>query len=141
MTSATAPATTPNSTSTLPERITEKDIADALDADAIIANSAGNADFKELVDLAGRELMRRFKEEPDSLPGTFVIKLYLDGMKAIAAGDAPDESDPGSVDLLASLEALPPESAIPILRDEMERLGRLFNTYLEMSERLKGATA
>lgn len=122
----------------MPERITQADIDAALDADAIIANAAGNADFKDLVDLAGKELMRRFQEEPSSLPGTFVIKLYLDGMKAIAAGETPDEGDQGSVDLLNSLEALPPETALPLLQAEITRLGYLLNDYSTAYGRLGG---
>lgn len=55
--------------------------------------SEEDVDFGELVDLAGQELKRRFEEDPASLPGTFVIKLWLDGNKAILHGDAPEEED------------------------------------------------
>lgn len=108
------------------ETVTEADIQAALESAPLDA-SAPN--FGELVELAGRELMRRFREEPNSLPGTFVIKLYLDGMKAVAAGAVPEQADQGQVDILESLDALPPEHARELLRGELNRLGALTAAY------------
>lgn len=120
-----------------PEKITEKNLKDALGAGSDLPAS-DDPDFKELVALAGKELMSRFNTAPDSLPGTFVIKLYLDGMKAIAAGDAPDQGDPGSVDLLGSFDALPPETALPLIKAEMTRLAALWHEYEVVRERMEG---
>lgn len=82
------------------------------------------ADFEELVQLAGKELERRFREDPDSLPGTFVIKLFLDGNKAMRAGDvpdaAPDEPDPDVLDLIQN-DGLPNERKLELLNAERER--------------------
>src|SRR5512146_940505 len=79
------------------------------------------ADFEELVDLAGKELERRFKEDPSDLPGTFVIKLFLDGNKAIRAGDVPEdevpEPDPDVLDLVRS-DGLPVERKYELLIEE-----------------------
>ena len=71
-----------------------------------------SVDFGELVELSGKELARRFKEDPNSLPGTFVIKLWLDGNKAMKAGDvneAPDEAPPPDVLELVQSPGLPTE--------------------------------
>ncbi len=57
--------------------------------------SEDDVDFGELVKLSGQELRRRFEEDPASLPGTFVIKLWLDGNKAILHGDSPSEEEAG----------------------------------------------
>lgn len=108
------------------DTITDADIAAALDSPPIEADTPN---FAELVNLAGQELMRRFREEPDSLPGTFVIKLYLDGMKAVAAGNVPDAEDPGTVDVLAALDSLPPEHARALLETELVRLRALTDAY------------
>jgi hypothetical protein len=79
-------------------------------------------DFADLVVAAGNELKRRFKKDPDSLPGTFVIKLWLDGNKAIRAGDAPKQGDdlppPDLLELVQS-EGLPYERKHDLLIAEI----------------------
>lgn len=120
-----------------PDRITEADIEAALAAPSIVGDG-DDADFKQLVKLAGKELMRRFQEEPSSLPGTFVIKLFLDGSKAVAAGDLPDPDDLGSVDLFKSLSVLPPEAQIEVLAAEIDRLRGLHDRCVDLVNHLKG---
>ena len=109
------------------QTITDQDIQDALDSEPIIDGS--DPDFKEIARLVAQELMRRLKDDPESLPGTFVIKLYLDSQKALAAGAVPDQGDQGQVDILASLDALPPEHARELLRGEIVRLVALLDAY------------
>jgi hypothetical protein len=86
--------------------------------------SEEQADFEELVDLAGKELERRFRQDPDSLPGTFVIKLFLDGNKAMRAGDVPEDGpvapDPDVLDLVQS-DGLPWERKRELLETEREK--------------------
>ena len=82
-------------------------------------------DFGELVELAGKELERRFKSDPDSLPGTFVIKLWLDGNKALRAGDAPeaqDDSPPPDVLDLVQSPGLPSERKQALLLSERTKI-------------------
>lgn len=98
-------------------------------------------DFEELVALSGRELERRFKEDPNSLPGTFVIKLWLDGNKAIRAGDTPDdapvEPDPDVLDLVQN-PGLPSERKQELLLSErtkiVERLSALDKALEELDD-------
>ena len=86
-------------------------------------------DFEELVSLSGKELMRRFQEDPDSLPGTFVIKLWLDGNKAIRAGDTPEETDntpPPDVLELVQSPGLPTERKYELLvAERLKAIGRV----------------
>ena len=122
------------------ERVTEKDLEEVLSTQEIVGDP-DDPDFKALVSAAGRELTRRFNTDPGSLPGTFVIKLFLDGMKALAAGVVPAVVDPGHVDVLASLQALPPEHALQLVEGEALRLSGLLDEYAEAAQRLKGETA
>lgn len=97
----------------------EKEL-DAL-ADAVLATPDNN-DFREIVKLATKELLRRFNEEPENLPGTFVIKLVLDGLKAIAANDVPEpETVEDGRSILDSIHAVPPAHAVKLLDREIER--------------------
>lgn len=111
-----------------PERIDEAAINAALDG--LVQNAApGDASFAGLVAAAGKELQRRFDHDPDSLPGTFVIKLFLDGTKAIAANDGlddtPDAPDPDVLDLVQN-QGLPVTRRIELLQAERDRtVGRL----------------
>lgn len=119
------------------EAVTEADITAALAGPSIVGDSH-DPNLPELARLAGQELMRRFREEPSSLPGTFVIKLYLDGMKAIAAGAVPEDEDgPGAVDVLKSLDALPPEHARELVAKEIVRLGALLAAYHDTQSALE----
>ena len=98
-------------------------------------------DFEELVALSGKELMRRFETDPDSLPGTFVIKLWLDGNKAIRAGDAPEEADntpaPDVLELV-SQEGLPTERKYDLLVAErlkaIERVTQIEKALEDLNE-------
>lgn len=105
-----------------PGRIDEAAINAALDG--LVQNAAGDASFAGLVAAAGRELQRRFDTDPDSLPGTFVIKLFLDGTKAIAANDVPDDADDGPppdvLDLVQN-KGLPVTRRVELLRTERDR--------------------
>ena len=106
-----------------PSRIDPAAELDAL-ADAIIDGAADdeNADFREIVDLATKELLRRFKDEPENLPGTFVIKLVLDGLKAIAARDVPEPDTTGDLSILDALDSVPRDHAVMVLDREILRL-------------------
>ena len=67
-------------------------------------------------------MKRRFEEEPENLPGTFVIKLVLDGLKAIAARDVPEPAEVEGLNILDSLDAVPVEHARMVLDREIARL-------------------
>lgn len=106
-----------------PERIDEAAINAALDG--LVQNAApDDASFSGLVAAAGKELQRRFDNDPDSLPGTFVIKLFLDGTKAIAANNVPDETpdgpEPDVLDLVQN-EGLPVTRRRELLLAERDR--------------------
>jgi hypothetical protein len=121
-----------------PKRVTEAELEEVLNAEPVIVGDPDDPNFKELVGAAGRELTRRFNDDPGSLPGTFVIKLFLDGMKALAAGAVPEAEDPGSVDILSSLGSLPPEHARELLCNEIHRLGELVAEYRGALAELEG---
>lgn len=120
-----------------PERFTDADLNAA--ADVVIANAtADTASFRELIEAAGGELKRRFDEEPESLPGTFVIKLFLDGQKALAANEIVDPEDPDDqVAILDRLGALPREHAVALLKGELARLDSLREDYFRALERIQ----
>jgi hypothetical protein len=112
---------TPPSASPL-ERLNPTAELDAL-ADVITEGAGGdNTDFREIVDLATRELLRRFRETPEDLPGTFVIKLVLDGLKAIAAQAVPEPDGPDTRSIIDNLDALPAVYALKIVDAELERV-------------------
>jgi hypothetical protein len=108
-------------------------------ADAIVQNvgQEDDGDFREIVGLATKELLRRFKEEPEDLPGTFVIKLVLDGLKAIAAKDVPETSEGEDTrSIVDTLHALPPEHARKLLQREIDRMRGELARYTEKLEEL-----
>jgi hypothetical protein len=108
-------------------------------ADAIVQNvgQEDDGDFREIVGLATKELLRRFKEEPEELPGTFVIKLVLDGLKAIAAKDVPETSEGEDTrSIVDTLHALPPEHARKLLQREIDRMRGELARYTEKLEEL-----
>jgi hypothetical protein len=108
-------------------------------ADAIVQNvgQEDDGDFREIVGLATKELLRRFKEEPEDLPGTFVIKLVLDGLKAIAAKDVPEASEGEDTrSIIDTLHALPPEHARKLLQREIDRMRGELARYTEKLEEL-----
>jgi hypothetical protein len=108
-------------------------------ADAIVQNvgQEDDGDFREIVGLATKELLRRFKEEPEDLPGTFVIKLVLDGLKAIAAKDVPETSEGEDTrSIIDTLHALPPEHARKLLQREIDRMRGELARYTEKLEEL-----
>jgi hypothetical protein len=108
-------------------------------ADAIVQNvgQEDDGDFREIVGLATKELLRRFKEEPEDLPGTFVIKLVLDGLKAIAAKDVPEASEGEDTrSIIDTLDALPPEHARKLLQREIDRMRGELARYTEKLEEL-----
>jgi hypothetical protein len=123
----------PTGVSLLAEHVEEE--LDAL-ADAI-ANSGDEGDFKDIVDLATKELLRRFKEEPEKLPGTFVIKLVLDGLKAIAARDVPEHEGEDTRSIIDTLDALPPEHGRKLLQREIDRITGELARYTAKLEELK----
>lgn len=122
---------------TEPAKFTE----DELDkiADGLISSAtADSASFRDLIDAAGLELKRRFDEEPSSLPGTFVIKLFLDGQKALAAQDFdPEELESNQVSILDRIDALPREHAAALLKGELARLDSLREGYFAALEKLQ----
>ena len=119
---------------TEPGRLEQGDLLDALGA-AVIADPQDPASLRELVTAAKTELKRRFEEEPESLPGTFVIKMVLDGEKQLNARDAPSELP--EVTILDRIDALPAEHGIALLRGEITRLTSLTETYTETLIRLE----
>ena len=97
----------------------------------------GDPDFAELVSAAGKELTRRLDRDPDSIPGTFLIKLWLDGNKALRAGDAPSEDSPPDPDVLELISnpGLPAERKIELLNAEREKVvERLAEINLALKE-------
>jgi hypothetical protein len=81
-------------------------------------------DFHSVGRLAARELQKRFREDPAALPGTFVIKLFLDYQKALERGvhepEATQEYD--SVRTILSDMDIEPERKKELLLLEKERL-------------------
>lgn len=122
---------------TEPERIAEEDLAKL--GEAIISNAtAGSASFRELIEAAGTELKRRFDEDPASLPGTFVIKLFLDGQKALTAKEfEPTEDELGNVSILDRIDALPAEHAAALLKGEIARIDSLRADYFAALARIQ----
>ena len=101
----------------------------------ILAES--DPDFAKLVGAAGKELTRRLDKDPDSIPGTFLIKLWLDGNKALRAGDAPTDDAPPDPDVLELIqqEGLPRERKLELLIQEEARVrGRLIALEAAMEE-------
>lgn len=107
---------------------------DAL-ADAVLEN-ADDADFRSILSLATKELLRRFEEEPQNLPGTFVIKLVLDGLKAVAAKDVPVAQEADERSILDNLAALPKPHARKLLQREIDRVNGELARYHEAMEGL-----
>jgi hypothetical protein len=81
-------------------------------------------DFHSVGRLAARELQKRFREDPSALPGTFVIKLFLDYQKALERGVREPENAQEYVSvrtILADLD-IEPERKRELLLAERERL-------------------
>lgn len=81
-------------------------------------------DFHSVGKLAALELQKRFKEDPSALPGTFVIKLFLDYQKALERGVREPESTQEFISvrtILADLN-IEPERKQELLLLEKERL-------------------
>jgi len=127
-----------------PERdlttLTEEDFAKILDeqGDEVIAATSENANFTELVEGAGRWLKYRTDNDPESLPPTFMVKLYLDGQKAIAAKQVPEEPDGTQVSILDRIDALPPEHAAMLIKGEIARLDSLRADFFAALNRIQG---
>ena len=106
-------------------------------ADAVIAGAADDADFRSILSLATKELLRRFEEEPQNLPGTFVIKLVLDGLKAVAARDVPETPVEDTRSILDTLDALPKVHARKLLQREIDRVSGELARYTAKMEELR----
>lgn len=102
-----------------------------------IVDSVSPVDLKEMVQLAGRAIMQRLRDDPDSMPMTFTMKLFLDGSKAIAAGSVPDPEDEGAVDIITALDSLPPEHARELLGGEIQRVGALLAALTDKMRELE----
>ena len=98
-------------------------------------------DLREVGKLAARELVRRFKKDPSSLPGTFVIKLVLDAKKAEAAGAFKDEEvqEYTSVLEIVRESTLPKERKRELLLTERERLQSEWFLVKEELEKMEDA--
>ncbi len=81
-------------------------------------------DLQALVPLAAKELKRRFENDPESLPGTFVIKLFLDGHRQLVRQDegvdVEAEQEPDVLDLVQS-PGLPLERKLELLESEGQK--------------------
>jgi hypothetical protein len=118
------------------ETLEQDELLAALGEAVTTTTDVESASFRDLIDAAGRELKRRFDDDPESLPGTFVIKLFLDGQKAIASKDVPD--DVPEVSILDRIDALPTEHAVALIRGELARLNSLLTVYADALLRLEG---
>jgi hypothetical protein len=116
------------------EQLDQDELLVALGEAVTTTTDVESASFRDLIDAAGRELKRRFDDDPESLPGTFVIKLFLDGQKAIASKDVPD--DVPEVSILDRIDALPTEHAVALIRGELARLDSLKETFVAALARL-----
>lgn len=128
---------------TEPETFTDEDVAKILDeqGDDIIAGAAGDANFSDLVEGAGRWLKDKMENEPERLPPTFMVKLYLDGKKAIAAKAVEPENIGGpQVSILDRIDALPKAHAISLVKAELARLDSLRDDFFAALERLQEGT-
>lgn len=125
-----------------PERLTDEDVAKILaeNGDEVIAGASENANFTELVEGAGRWLKDRMENDPESLPPTFMVKLYLDGQKAIAAKQVPDVPDGAQVSILDRIDALPKAHAASLVKAELARLDSLRADFFAALERLQEGT-
>jgi hypothetical protein len=108
---------------TAPEKISEADLEKVLEAMAESVES-DSSDFLQLGDLAGKELLRRFKEDPTSLPSTFMFKFFLDFQKALAAKQLPTDPEKVQTSVLEIVNdsTLPDERKKELLFVERERL-------------------
>lgn len=122
-----------------PQKITDADVA-AILADNSDPPVVEDASFVELVEGAGRWLQEKMENDPESLPPTFMVKLYLDGKKAIAAKAVePELNSDNQVSILDRIDAVPAEHAITILKGEIARLDSLRAEYFAALERLGDA--
>ena len=99
-----------------------------------------DASFIDLVEGAGKWIKNMMDNKPDALPPTFMVKLYLDGKKAIASRAVEPESDEGRVSILDRIDALPREHAVAILKGELARLDSLRDEHFAALNRLQGDT-
>ena len=108
-----------------PGKITADDFTAALDLEqSDFLQDLDEADFHTIGRAAGKELLSRFKTDPGSLPGTFVIKLFLDYQKALAAGAHEPENEEVHISVLELVResSLPDERKKELLLVERERL-------------------
>ena len=115
-------------------QFTEEQLLGAV-GDSAIEKAAEDANFSELVEAVGRWIQERIENDPDSLPATFMLKMYLDGKKAISARQVADDSVP-EISILDRIDALPAAHAIALLRGELSRLASLTESYTLTLERL-----
>ena len=101
--------------------LNEKDLEAALNS---MAAELPEGDFAQLGPLAGQWLLNKFKYEPDTLPATFVIKLFLDFQKAVASKQLPDEEGQRDVSVLEMVRdsTLPDERKKELLIEERDSL-------------------
>lgn len=119
-----------------PAKLTDADVEQIL-ADASDEVPAEDASFVDLVEGAGRWLKDKMENEPEALPPTFMVKLYLDGKKAIKARDVvPDVTEEDKVSILDRIDALPREHAVALIKGELARLDSLRADYFAALERI-----
>jgi hypothetical protein len=107
--------------------------SEPLDQLAELVLNADDANLPELVREAGNWLLEAFRD-PDQrrkLGSTFVIKLFLDGQKALSA-KPPEETDDEAEQrksVLEQVDRLPKGHAQKLLRQEIARLDALLQQH------------
>lgn len=96
--------------------------------------------FEAIHSRAAAWVLNLFQNEPDRVPPTFAIKLFLDGEKAKRERQIqPQETGP-EVSILDRIDALPPDHAAEVLKREINRLDQRRADLFSALERLTEET-